>query len=112
MIYRRRWRSGLDLLFQVERNLGVIREQEVVKDEEGPAQGPTRNFDKLFRRHDPWIIFPKEASKVVYPGNQSVCERVRREQDRPRFFVGDGECGNNRDDSIPYALGLDTRTKM
>ena len=54
----------------------MIREQEVVKDEEGPTQGPTRGIDQLVRRHYMWVVLPKEADKVVHTGNQSVRECV------------------------------------
>ena len=84
----------------------MIREQQVVKDEEGPTQGPTRDVDQLARTHGPRVIFPNEAREVIYAGNQCIYEHVRREQDRPRFFVGDCERGNDRDNSVPCALGL------
>ena len=84
----------------------MIREQEVVKDEEGPTQSPTRGVDQLVRRHGPWVAFPKEASEVVHTGNHGSYDRVRREQDRSRFFVGNRECGDDRNDSVPCALGL------
>ena len=48
---------------------------------------------------------------MVHAGNQSVGKCVRREQDRPSFFVGDRECADDRDDSVPCALGLGTRAK-
>jgi len=48
---------------------------------------------------------------MVHARNQSVRERVRREQDRPRFFMGDSERGDDRDDSVPGALSLDRRTQ-
>ena len=56
----------------------MIREQEVVKYEEGPAQGPSRGVDQLVRGRDPSVFFPQEAGEVVYAGYQSVRERVGR----------------------------------
>ena len=57
----------------------MIREQEVVKDKEGPAQGPTRGIYQLVRRDGPWVVFPEEAREVVHAGYQSTRKGVRGE---------------------------------
>ena len=72
MIYCSRRRNNLDLRFQVERGLGVIREQEVVKNEEDPAQSPARSLDQFVREHYPWIVYPKEVGQLVRGRYQSV----------------------------------------
>lgn len=79
MIDSSRRRGGSDLPFQIKRSLGVIGEQEVVKDEEGSAQGPTRGIYQLARQNRPWVVFPDEAGEVVHAGGESVRERVRGE---------------------------------
>ena len=88
----------------------MIREQEVVKNEQGPTQGPTRSVDQLVREHYPRVVFPKEAGQLVRARYQGVCERIRREQGRPGILVGDRERGDDGDDSVSCALGLDPRT--
>ena len=87
----------------------MIRE---VENEEGLAQGPTRGVDQLVREHYPWVVFPNEAGQLVRTRYQtrSVRERVRREQGRPGILVGSRERGDDGDDSVPCALGLDVRT--
>ena len=52
LVYGNRVRSVLNLAFQIERRLGVVHEQEVVKDEEG--------------RGDPSVFFPQEAGVRGY----------------------------------------------
>lgn len=37
----------------------MIREQEVVKDEKGPAQGSTRGDYQLVGGRDPSVVFPQ-----------------------------------------------------
>lgn len=90
----------------------MIRKQEVVKHKQGPAQGPTRSIHQFVRSHDVWVVFPQETREVVEMGDQGIRKGVRREQDRPRFFVSDRERGNDRDNPLPRVLGLNARTIM
>lgn len=39
----------------------MICEQEIVKDKQGPAQGPARGVDQLVRGYDPSVVLPEEA---------------------------------------------------
>ena len=71
----------------------MIREQEVVKDEQGPAQGPTRSVDQLVGECYLWVIFPKEAGQLIHVRYWSGRECVQREQGHPGILMGNRERG-------------------